>query len=179
MSNYTVRLGKPNSKDRELFIILWREFLTEHHSLGGDLPPSEDNLLEFLRIYDSYTAGSLFGIALLSFEDETPVGVFMAGEEPPSFRLRFEEPGRLGWIYGTYIQPGYRREGRAATMQELGRAECSRLGFTRMRSYLVEGYNIAELNALGSGCRKVASVIEHDLEPPVAKTQRTRKDGEL
>jgi ribosomal protein S18 acetylase RimI-like enzyme len=178
---YTVRLGKPNQRDREVFIRLWRDYLLEHYALGGDIPVTEVNLLEFLRIYDSYSGGSLWGAALIAELGTEPVGVMLGGEVPGGFNIVSDKPGRLCTLLGVYVVPAHRRRGVAWLLQDFGNAEMLRQGFSRVQSMVLEGYPTGEANALGWGARKVASVIQHDLTEPhgrMAKLGRTKGEGE-
>lgn len=171
---YSVRLAKPNLADRSRFLRLWKAFMIEHRGAGADLEPTETNLLEFLHIYDSYTAGSLFGMALLATAgpEGEAVGVLLGGEDPPNWR--FESPDRVATLWGVYVVPGWRRQGVGWALQGEAVKEALRQGFTRVRSLVLEGYTVGEANAFGWGARKRASVVEHSLVDPYGKE---RSDG--
>lgn len=167
-----VRLARNTPEDRESFLRLWREFLKEQEEWGGDIPPTRDNLLEYLKLYDSYLQGSLFGFCLLGEESDETMGVLLAGEFPLPFQFQSSLPGRQGQLFGVYVVPEWRRGGVAWALQDRAVEEGLRLGFRRVRSWVLWDYPAGEANALGWGAQPLARVIEFDLMDPHGQALR-------
>ena len=118
---HTVRLAQSGRVDRLGFLTLWRPHLEEIYAAGGDLPPTEHNHLEFLKVYDSYVAGSLWGLCTLGWvgaAEGPPHGCLLFGEEPGGWAFDTERPGRAGFLWGVHVEPDRRRQGLAWAMQD-------------------------------------------------------------
>jgi GNAT superfamily N-acetyltransferase len=110
--------------DRDLFLKLWREYIAELGTLGGEVLPTQRTMDFFARFFDWYVSGELPGVALL-LED---FGVLMCGAmaKEPLYDSTFD-PMAHGW--GTYIQPDHRGKGYSRVLREAGVAAMKHAGF--------------------------------------------------
>lgn len=172
------RIAAARPSDQGVFLHLWRHYLTEQLALGGDIPPTDENLREYLRIFDSYVGGWMHGGVLIAWSSGgEPVGVLLGGERPGGWDLRSSRGGRVAWLLGVYVTPEWRRRGVAWALQDAAHTECRRLGFTEMQSTVVSGYTGGERNALGWGAQVVASVIRFDISEPGGVARRKKDES--
>ena len=109
--------------DRQAFVKLWKEYLEEQHQdLGHHVLPSKENVLEFTRLFEAYTAGSLWGVCVLMSpaEGEEPVGVCI------------------------YVKKEYRRAGAARAVAKPCFELAKSLGFNRAITSMLVDDPIAE-----------------------------------
>lgn len=140
-------------KDRPAFARLWAAFLQEEFDHGSPLKGTQENLLEFVRLFETYVVGSLFGFTLLATNDDSgeAVGVLLGGERPPG-GLRLDTIyGRTITLWGVYVDPGHRRSGVAWQLQGAGLDKGRALGFKTCLSAVLLGYTAGEANAFGWG----------------------------
>jgi GNAT superfamily N-acetyltransferase len=157
--------------DRQTFLNLWKEYLLDREKSGGTVLPSDDNLLAYLGLFESYIAGSLFGFTLLATEDGQVIGLGMGGEVPEN-GLRIETKlGRTITTWGVYVLPEYRQKGIAKTMQDRANTIAAGLGFDTVLSYLVAGEPVSKANALNWGLEILEHVIASPLGNPEDKEQ--------
>ena len=136
-------------QDRPTFLRLWRPFMEEEARHGGQVEATDGNLLEYLRLFDSYTRGSLFGICLLAQGDPNtpPVGCLLGGEAPPGGLNLTLSHGKAATLWGVYVEPQARRKGLAGRLQDRGQLEAGRLGFDVVVSGVHTKNDIGEINA--------------------------------
>jgi len=128
--------------DRQAFVKLWKEYLEEQHQdLGHHVLPSKENVLEFTRLFEAYTAGSLWGVCVLMSpaEGEEPVGVCMMGENFPGGVHLKTAWGKVAEYWGIYVKKEYRRAGAARAVAKPCFELAKSLGFNRaITSMLVD-----------------------------------------
>jgi GNAT superfamily N-acetyltransferase len=152
MSNVTIRQAQ--WEDRPIFAELWSHYLEDnYHEAGGQVLPSDENKLAYLKLFDSYTRGSLYGLVILAFDNERPVGVLLAGEEPPSGFYLDTDLGRIIEIWGVWVDPDYRKQGISTRMAAQGQKLAIELGFTCTMSSLIPQDAAAVANATSGGAR--------------------------
>jgi hypothetical protein len=167
-----VEIRQAKLEDRPDFLRLWKEYLIDYSKAGSPIEVCDENIISFLGLFESYIAGSLFGFTLLAFEDDTPIGVLLMGENPSSgFTLR-TNLGRMATLWGVYVQSDHRRGGHAWALLDQGRILSSRLGFDSMVSSVLPG-DPANKDYVSSGGAKT---VEHIVAFPLADVERSIKE---
>lgn len=124
---------------RQDFLRLWRLFLEDELASGPALEASDDNLREYLRVYDSYIMGSLFGSAIFGLSPEGEVvGVALGGENFPGGLNIQTKWGRTGTMWGVYVEPEHRRSGLSWAMLEHGGAELAKMGIVALTTVVMD-----------------------------------------
>ena len=121
--------------------------MADIHEAGSFILPTEDNLREYLRLFESYIAGAYHGFCLLGFDDTRPVGCLLIGEESPGTLNLKTKIGTSAALWGVYIEPEYRGSHLAWTLQDTGRPLIKQLGFDSVVTMVLKGYGAAENNA--------------------------------
>jgi hypothetical protein len=143
---------------------LWQAYLTEEHEMGGHVPPSRSNLLEFARLFDAYVTGTLRGGCLIA-EDRAgaQIGVILGGSEFPS-AISFEtDLGDVGRIWGVYVVPEERRSGVCWELQDRAFRMAQEIGYDHVVSWLVPGLEPATRSAEGWGLLKDQTMIVYPI----------------
>ncbi len=115
--------------DRKVFLGLWREFMEERHASGSPILPSNKNMAEFLKLYDSYMVGSIRGGCFIASVDNQPVGIALGGENFPGGLALETTHGNIGILWGVYVRPSMRRKEVAFKLMAAGLELGLELGF--------------------------------------------------
>jgi GNAT superfamily N-acetyltransferase len=170
-----VEVRRATFDDREIFCRTWQRFMQDQADHGSTILPDPDNLLEFVRLFESYTLGSLFGFFLVG-EDPTgkPVACLLGGEEPgATMRLKYSH-GRCITLWGVWVDPDYRGKRLAGALQDRAVEEALRLGYKCAVSSVLIDYPAGESNAFNWGSAvKHATMIIIPLEEAHERQQRT------
>lgn len=133
---------------------------------GSVILPTEENLREFLGLFESYTVGSLHGFCLLAEPPGAPaVGCVLVGEEPGLGLHLKTTIGRLAMLWGVYVEPEWRRRGVAWKLQDDGMIHIQGWGFDTVSSQVLLSSPEAEGNAFSwpGGAQRYATTILVDL----------------
>lgn len=143
------RLARP--VDRDYFLCLWHDYLTEMAAKGSEILPTPRTLAFYADLFDAYTSGTKLGIAAVAY----PAAVSMAGDATPGYD---STQGRTAIGWGTYVVPELRDRGHAAEIRNFVIAELARRGFQTLLGTVQVGDN----DALSS-IRKVpgVEVVQH------------------
>jgi GNAT superfamily N-acetyltransferase len=155
----SLEIRRATIKDRATFLGLWKEFMLEQEKLGSPVRVTDDNLRLYANLFESYEIGSLFGACLLAYQKDRPVGLILAGEQPPGGLPLETKYGKSATLWGVYVQPEYRRQGIAKKLQDAGPTVLRTMGFKTLFSSLIYGSEIATANALSWGVRPVETII--------------------
>lgn len=150
--------------DLPVFIQLWNRFLADEYSRGGLILPTEENTREFVRIFQAYTQGSLFGFCVVASRGGVPVGLLMAGENFPGGAAFETVTGKCAILWGVYVEPEYRRQGVSWLLHEKALIYANELGFDSTISEVLLGDEAAEPNAFHWGATRHATVIKVNLQ---------------
>jgi GNAT superfamily N-acetyltransferase len=136
-------------QDRGHFLRLWRQFMEEEAMYGSRVEPTDGNLLEYLRLFDSYVRGSLFGFCLLAQgdQDPEPVACLLGGETPPGGLSLTLSHGKAATLWGVYVEPEHRRKGLAGRLQDRAKVEAREMGFKVTVSGVLASNEAGEVNA--------------------------------
>ena len=117
-------IHKATASDRRLFLTMWKEYLTELQTLGGEMLPTEKTMAFFGNIFDAYVTTTIRGVVLMAGSR----GVLMEGAyaNVPSFDTTYE-PMAHSW--GGYTRPAHRRKGVSRTLREPMNKALRELGF--------------------------------------------------
>jgi len=135
--------------DRHIFLDMWQGYLDDQYEGGSGVPPTEHNLREYLKLYDSYVTGALHGLCMLAEDEEgEPAGLIFAGEELPG-ALNLDTPmGRCITLWGVYVRPAFRGQHLAWQMQDAAHVIWrDTMNFKTCVSTVLLGYPQAEKNA--------------------------------
>ena len=159
-----VRLAKWT--DRHTFFQMWRPLLEVQHSLGSIVLPTDHNLREFGQMFESYTVGSLFGLGVVAEVGDKPVGFLLFGEEIGGLNVE-TSVGRTGIVWGSWVDPAWRRRGISHQMLTFGYGEAHQMGFRCVMSSVLLDSKEANANALNyPGVKAYATMIYNQLEDP-------------
>ena len=142
MSSFSVRICEP--RDRVLFTPLWKALYEEVREMGAPMIPDTPTISVGLRRFDSYVAGSLFGVAVLAEEPEhnTPIGCFLAGEDWEGYPGTTDF-GKVAGAWGLYVAPAWRKHGVARCMHELGQGALRDMGFETILAWTIDNNTVA------------------------------------
>ena len=157
-----VRLAK--WADRHTFFQMWRPLLEVQHSLGSIVLPTDRNLREFGQLFESYTVGSLFGFGIVAEVVDKPVGFGMFGEDAGGLDVE-TNLGRTGIIWGTWVDPAWRRRGISHRMLDLGYQEAYQMGFRCVMTSVLLSSKEASANAFNyPGVKAYSTMVYNKLE---------------
>lgn len=132
---------------RPIFLILWKEYLKEQYDKGAPYVANDWNLLTFLKLYDSYDRGSLFGGTLFAHEDDQWVGLLMGGEDYPNGAQVETRWGKTATVWGVYIIPEYRKQGIGLKLTLAAQQRAKDMGFDTMISTVTHSVTEAVAHA--------------------------------
>lgn len=109
MPDIVVRKAKID--ERGPYLRMWKEFLVEDLSLGGDILPNERNLKQMMGLFTAYDSHLIPGVNVSAWRGEDLVGVAMCGQTPPTDFWLESPRGVSATVWGEYVHPDYRRRG--------------------------------------------------------------------
>lgn len=144
------------SKDRAAIQQMAHHFATEAAAAGSPQAP-ESCVADFMRLYDSYRRGSLFGLAILAEGEDGPLGLTLCGETWED-RAKGSELGRVAYIWMVWVHPAHRKSRVALEMLRFGEPALIEDGFisavTNVRVDNPAGARLAE----SFGCTPLETV---------------------
>jgi len=145
--------------DRDLFLTLWREYLTELRGLGGEQLPTERTLGFYGALFDAYVSGRFEGVVLLAGD----YGVLMEGAvaEGPILDTVYE-PAAHSW--GTYTRHTHRRRGVSRALRESMNKALREAGFRSIIAGVHIGNPVGSASTIGFGFERVQDVVVLRLE---------------
>ena len=118
-----MRVRKAKPQDRKLFLRLYKEYLEETVDTPGAILPTDENLILYGNIFDSYVSGELQGVVLLIAQD----AFLIHGELGPAV---FETNlGRVANGMGTYVREELRGKGASQAMFKRSKRLLREMGF--------------------------------------------------
>ncbi len=155
MSDLGIRHARPD--EAGVFRLLWKEYLVEMLSHGGDVAASESNLDFFESLFTVYTTQSAKGIVL--FADGK--GVLMWGECPGGLET-VRAPHAMAW--GTYILPQHRRQGVARVLRQLALNRMREMGFRSLLGTIYTRNFAGHVSGVSFGFRPYGSSVCLEME---------------
>ena len=117
-------IHKATAADRRLFLTMWKDYLTELRTLGGEMLPTEKTMAFFGNIFDAYTTTAIRGVVMMAGSR----GVLMEGAYANVASLdTMYEPMAHNW--GGYTRPAHRRKGVSRVLRESMNKALRELGF--------------------------------------------------
>ena len=137
--------------NRGHFLYLWKRYMEESAEQGSHVLANDSNLREFLYIFESYCAGSMFGVVEMAWGPSSkPLGITMAGEYPGGPRLE-TTLGRTAIVWGVYVDPEYRQSGMATSLTDAGALNLLKQNFDSIYSDVLAGNEAGLANAKSNG----------------------------
>lgn len=122
-----MRIRKATQADRETFLRLWSEFLTENRKTGSEILPTQRTLDFFGTVFDHYVSeqkDSAPGVCLLAGAN---CGVLLWGKGADLPFDTEHDPIAQGW--GTYVRQSNRGRGVSRQLRERAIKILSSMGF--------------------------------------------------
>lgn len=142
-----IKIRSATLDDRKDFLRLWKLYLEEGQEHGGVILPNTENLLEFLRIFDSYMVGSLWGACIVAEHLGSVMGVCMGGEDFGGGAAFQTTWGKIGRVWGLYVEKDYRRMGISKKIRQVSYEHANVLGFDTIVTDVLAGDPAAKANA--------------------------------
>ena len=163
--NATGTIRETTYQDRQDFLRLWAEYLTEQRKQGSFTHDSKRNLMNFRSYFDSYTLGNLHGFTLFwtPAESEAPQGVVMAGEDWGGMSEWDTDREKTAVLWGVYVRPEYRGKGIGLELEFAALPVGLRLGFTHVETMVRTGNEHGSDMAFGFGTKPYAALHLADL----------------
>lgn len=99
--------------DGDLFEELWKEFVTQQRTVGGDVLPTKKTMDFYRSVFDSYTLGLSQGIVVIGALDNA---VLLWGQ--PQGELPWDHTlGKWAMGWGTYVRSDFQRQGWGTLMR--------------------------------------------------------------
>jgi len=124
--------------DRPAFLQLWSAYLKEQEEEGSRLLATSDNLYRFLDYFESYIAGSLFGVVFTYTIDEEVVAIDLVGESTDNQGWD-TKGGKIAIFWGVYVLPEHRGKGLSLKIFHDGLSCLTDLGFDSIVTYVRPG----------------------------------------
>lgn len=138
--------------DREAFLGLWTEFITELQPYGGGWKATPETLSDTRNLFDAYVEGSLLGLVVLYHPPgEEPQGFGFIGETGGRGAIRDSRYGKLAHGWGIYLRPEHRQKRIAYYLQVNIGKKIRELGFDTVNYTILAGNEAAIKSAEAVG----------------------------
>lgn len=122
--------------DRPDFLRLWAEYMTEQEKEGNHMLANTQNLYHQLEVFESYVTGGTNGVCLFwETAEKERVAVILVGEFAGLDEWE-TDMGKIATIWGTYVQPAYRRQRIGLKLTQKGLEIGREMGFDTIETYI-------------------------------------------